>query len=65
MPPELKANKSVIVPRVDNLLYEKNKMDIGEKLLKQNLWIVYKFTKPLTNQTNIFSDYDSKRMYRN
>ncbi len=48
MPPELKAKKSVIIPRVDDLIYEQPALDIGEEIAKKNQWIgdelgVYKF----------------------
>ena len=55
MPPELKARKSVIIPRTDDIIYENDILDIGEELLKQNTWIgeedliaVYKFLKTPT-----------------
>lgn len=51
MPPEMKAKKSIIIPRVDDVIYEKNVVDIGEELTRENTWIggiqeiedVYKF----------------------
>ncbi len=50
LPPELRAKKSVIIPRVDDVVYEKNTVDIGEELIRHNSWIgeddledVYKF----------------------
>lgn len=49
MPPELTANKSVIFPRVDDLIYEWSTVEIGEELKRQNSWMgeelegVYKF----------------------
>ncbi len=50
IPPELNAKKSVIIPRVDDVVYEKNIVDSGEELIRQNSWIgedkiedVYKF----------------------
>ncbi len=39
LPPELKAKKSVIIPRVDDVIYEKKTVDIGEELVRQNSWI--------------------------
>ncbi len=48
-PSELKAQKSVIIPRVDELIYEWNIVETGEELLGNNTWIgeelenVYKF----------------------
>ncbi len=54
MPPELKAQKSVIIPRADELLYEWNIVETGEQLLRKNTWIgeelenVYKFPNSLT-----------------
>ncbi|RUM28021.1 MAG: hypothetical protein DSY42_09145 [Aquifex sp.] len=54
MPPELKVKKSVILPRVDDIIYEKHIIDIGEELQKQNPWIgeeivdIYKFPKSPT-----------------
>ncbi len=35
MPPELKAQKSVIIPRVDELIFEWNVVEIGEELLRK------------------------------
>ncbi len=49
MPPELKAQKSVIIPRVDELIYDWSIIEIGEEFLRKNTWIgeelenVYKF----------------------
>ena len=50
MPPELKAKKSVIIPRVDDLIYEWSELEIGEEITRQNSWIgeeglegIYKF----------------------
>ena len=49
MPPKIKVKKSVIIPRVDELVYEKDTVDIGEELQKQKTWIgdeiasIYKF----------------------
>lgn len=50
MPPELKARKSVIIPRVDDLIYEWSTVEIGEEITSKNSWIgeegvegVYKF----------------------
>ncbi len=55
MPPDLKAKKSVIIPRVDDLIYDNDILDIGEELLKHNTWIgnedlcsVYKFPNSST-----------------
>ncbi len=55
MPPDLKARKNVIIPRVDDLIYEKNVVDIGEEIIKENDWIkedeienIYKFPSSLT-----------------
>ena len=52
MPPELKVKKSVILPRVEDIIYGKHIIDIGEELQKHNLWIetdsivdIYKFPK--------------------
>ena len=65
MPPQLRAKKSVINPRVDDVIYEKNIADIGEEIAKKNEWIceeeienVYKFSdSPTINltftQTNV------------
>ncbi len=39
MPHELKAKKSVIIPRVDDLIYEWSSVDIGEEIVRQNTWI--------------------------
>ena len=50
MPPDLRAKKSVIIPRVDDLIYERNVVDIGQELINENNWIsedeienIYKF----------------------
>ena len=49
MPPELKVKKSVTIPRVDAIIYERHIVDIGDEIQKQNSWInndlidVYKF----------------------
>lgn len=55
MLPDLKAQKSVIIPRVDDLIFEQNVQDIGEELIKENDWInkeeienIYKFPKSPT-----------------
>ncbi len=55
MPPELKERKSVINPWVDDTIYEKESLVIGEELLKHNTWLgeddlvaVYKFPKTPT-----------------
>lgn len=54
MPPELKAKKSVIIPRVDDLIYEWSAVQIKEELEKNNSWIgedletVYKFPNSST-----------------
>ena len=32
MPPEMRAKKSIIIPRVDDVIYEQNVVDIGEEL---------------------------------
>ena len=54
MPPELMVKKSIIIPRVDDLIYERHIVDIGEELQRQNTWIgeelvdVYKFPKSPT-----------------
>ena len=68
LPPELKAKKSVIIPRIDDVIYDHN-LDIGEELIKENPWIgeedlesVYKF--PVTHyKTNFHTDATSKEMY--
>ncbi len=55
MPPELKVKKSVIIPRIEDVIYENNTSDIGEELKKHNTWIgedgitdIYKFPNSLT-----------------
>lgn len=65
MPPELRSRKSVIIPRVDDLIYDRNVVDIGEEIARVNDWIteediesVYKFPNSPTlkvtfHQTNI------------
>ena len=54
MPPELRAKKSVIIPRTDDLIYEWSPDNIKEEIIKNNLWIgddletVYKFPNSST-----------------
>ncbi len=55
MPPQLKVKKSVILTRVDEIIYEKHIVDIGEELQKCNPWIgednivdIFKFPKSST-----------------
>ena len=54
VPPEQKVKKSVIVTRVDQLIYEWGEADIAEELIAQNQWIddgienVYKFPNSST-----------------
>ena len=54
MPPELRAKKSVIITRVDDVIYEHDSLAIGEELVAKNLWIgeeiesVYKFPNTST-----------------
>ena len=51
MPPEMRAKKSIIIPRVDDVIYEETVVDIGEELIRENTWMgeikeiedVYKF----------------------
>lgn len=38
LPPDLKAKKSVIIPRVDDV-YDKDPGNIGEELVRRNTWI--------------------------
>ncbi len=51
MPPELRAKKSVIIPRADDIIYERHIVDIGEEIQNQNSWVgegvvdVIKFAK--------------------
>ena len=63
MPAELKVKKSVILTRVDEVIYDNDEVDIGEQLMAKNIWIqdelhsVYKFpnsnTIKLTSQTSL------------
>ncbi len=39
MPPELKTKKRIIIPRVDDIVYERSLIDIGEEVSNQNDWI--------------------------
>ena len=55
MPPELKVKKSVIIQRVEDVIYEKNVVDIGQQLEDHNSWIgeggisdIYKFPNSYT-----------------
>ncbi len=50
VPPDLKARKSDVIPRVDDLIYDNLVAEIEEELIKENDWIqagetesVYKF----------------------
>ncbi len=36
MPPDLRARKSVIIPRVDYLIYERTIADIGQEITNEN-----------------------------
>ncbi len=38
MPPELKAQKSVIIPSVDELIYDLSIIEIGEELLRKKTY---------------------------
>ncbi len=54
MPPELRVKKSVIIPRVDDLIYDRDTVDIGEELQNHNSSIgeeigsIFKFPKSPT-----------------
>ncbi len=39
MPPELNAKKRIIIPRVDDLIYEWSSADIEQELIRKNTWI--------------------------
>ena len=70
MPPDLKAKKSVIIPRVDDLIYEWSNVDIGEELKRQNSWIgeeleaVYKFPNSPTIKLTFTQTKLAKKKYR-
>ena len=65
LPPELKVKKSIILTRVEDIIYEKNIVDIGEEFVKHNVWLdensiteIYKFPNSPTikitfSQTNL------------
>ncbi len=65
LPPELKVKKSIILTRVEDIIYEKHILDIGEEIVKHNTWLdensitdVYKFPNSPTikitfTQTNL------------
>ncbi len=50
----LKLKKSVIIPRVDDVIYERSLDDIGEEIMRMNSWIgdelesTFKFPKSPT-----------------
>lgn len=39
MPPELKAKKSVVITRVDDVIYERDSADIRKEIVNKNPWI--------------------------
>ncbi len=39
LPPQLRAKKSIIVTRVDELIYDHNEQDIAEEIIKNNGWM--------------------------
>lgn len=56
MPPQLKANRSVLIFKVENHIFKNSEEDIKEEILKHNEWVeeisqVYKF--PNTNTLKI------------
>ncbi len=68
LPPELRAKKSVIIPRVDDVIYEKNVVDFGEELVSKNDWItledienIYKFPNSPTIKITFFSSLIAKK----
>ncbi len=55
MPPQLRVKRSIIIPRSDEVIYEKNTEAIREEILRQNYWIweendieIYKFPRTST-----------------
>ena len=68
MPPELRAKKSIIIPRVDDVIYEKNLPDIGEEIARENEWItledienIYKFPNSPTLKVTFYSALLAKK----
>ena len=71
MPPQLKANKSIIITRTPELIYEKDILSIGEELTSKNYWIeeddiesVYKFPNSTTIKVTFNKTCTAKKMYR-
>ena len=69
MPPELRARKSVIIPRVDDIIYEYNAVDIGDEIMRENTWIgdqlenVFKFPNSPSIKITFGQTTLAKKMY--
>ena len=68
LPPELRAKKSVIIPRVDDVIYERDVADFGEELANKNDWIaledienIYKFPNSPTIKITFYSSLLAKK----
>ncbi len=68
LPPELRAKKSVIIPRVDDVIFERNVVDLGKELASKNNWItledienIYKFPNSPTIKITFFSSLIAKK----
>ncbi len=51
MPPELRVKKSVILTRIDDIIYEKGTEEIKEELVRKNSWIGMKLTLSINFQS--------------
>lgn len=64
LPPDLKANRTIIVTRLDDYIYNHEEEDIKEELKRQNSWIesgiveIFKF--PKSNTMKITYDHHEK-----
>lgn len=64
LPPEFKANRTVILTRVDDIIYTNEEKDISEELQRHNNWIgdsiteIFKF--PKSNTLKITFDHTEK-----
>ena len=68
MPPEIRAKKSIIIPRTDEIIYEKNVVEIGEEIARKNEWLnlediqnIYKFPNSPTIKVTFHSSLLAKK----
>ncbi len=65
--PELKAKKRVIIPRVDDVIYERSSDDSGEEIIRMNSWTgdelesAFKFSKSPTIQPTFIQTQLAKK----